>query len=42
MLSLYSLNVNGIRAAHNTGFLDWLHQTRPDILATQETKTRPD
>jgi exodeoxyribonuclease-3 len=42
MLSLYSWNVNGIRAAQNKGFLDWLHQTRPDILAIQETKAHPD
>jgi exodeoxyribonuclease-3 len=42
MLSLYSWNVNGIRAAQNKGFLDWLRQTRPDILAIQETKTHPD
>ena len=42
MTILYSWNVNGIRAAQNKGFLDWLHQTRPDILAIQETKAHPD
>jgi exodeoxyribonuclease-3 len=42
MINLYSWNVNGIRAAQKKGFLDWLHQTRPDILAIQETKAQPD
>lgn len=39
---LYSWNVNGIRAAQKKGFLDWFHQTRPDVLAVQETKCHPD
>jgi len=34
--------VNGIRAARNKGFLDWLHRTQPDILGIQETKAHPD
>lgn len=42
MLSLYSWNVNGIRAAQKKGFLDWLHKTQPDILGVQETKAHPD
>lgn len=42
MLSLYSWNVNGIRAAQKKGFLDWLHETKPDILGIQETKAHPD
>jgi exodeoxyribonuclease-3 len=42
MTKLYSWNVNGIRAAQRKGFLDWLHQTRPDILSIQETKAHPD
>ncbi len=42
MLTLYSWNVNGIRAAQRKGFLDWLHQTSPDILCVQETKAHPD
>lgn len=42
MISLYSWNVNGIRAAQKKGFLDWLHSTKPDILGIQETKAHPD
>jgi exodeoxyribonuclease-3 len=42
MLTLYSWNVNGIRAAQRKGFLEWLHQTKPDILSIQETKAHPD
>lgn len=42
MLNLYSWNVNGIRAAQKKGFLQWLHQTSPDILSIQETKAHPD
>lgn len=42
MLSLYSWNVNGIRAAQRKGFLDWLQVTKPDILGIQETKAHPD
>lgn len=42
MLSLYSWNVNGVRAAHRKGFLDWLTAVSPDILCLQETKCHPD
>jgi exodeoxyribonuclease-3 len=42
MTILYSWNVNGIRAAHKKGFLAWLEQAGPDILAVQETKCHPD
>jgi exodeoxyribonuclease-3 len=41
MLRLYSWNVNGIRAAHRKGFLDWIKDTHPDILCVQETKADP-
>ena len=40
-MRLYSWNVNGIRAAHNKGLLDWLAATRPDLLCLQETKAEP-
>jgi exodeoxyribonuclease-3 len=33
-----SWNVNGIRAACNKGFIDWLEQTSPDIIGLQEIK----
>jgi exodeoxyribonuclease III len=36
--TLVSWNVNGIRAAHKKGFLDWLAQTQADVVAIQETK----
>ena len=42
MTTLYSWNVNGLRAAERKGFLDWLAQTQPDILSVQETKCHPD
>jgi exodeoxyribonuclease-3 len=42
MITLYSWNVNGIRAAQKKGFLDWLSETQPDILGVQETKAHPD
>jgi len=42
MPTLYSWNVNGIRAAQKKGFLDWLQNTQPDILGLQETKAHPD
>jgi len=42
MLTLYSWNVNGIRAVQGKGFLEWLADTRPDILGLQETKAHPE
>ena len=39
---LYSLNVNGLRAALKNGFMDWFQQTRPDILCLQETRLLPE
>lgn len=42
MISLYSWNVNGIRASQKKGFLDWLTAVQPDILSVQETKAHPD
>ena len=37
-----SWNVNGLRAIHKKGFLEWLAKERPDILCLQETKASPD
>ena len=42
MTTIYSWNVNGIRAAQRKGFLDWLAAEQPDILGVQETKAQPD
>jgi exodeoxyribonuclease-3 len=41
-LRLFSWNVNGLRACARKGFLDWLHDTRPDILGLQETRALPE
>ncbi|MGA1822500.1 MAG: exodeoxyribonuclease III [Thermoplasmatota archaeon] len=41
-LRLISWNVNGIRAVHKKGFLDWLSSEDPDILCIQETKASPE
>lgn len=37
-LKIISWNVNGIRAIHKKGFLDWFNKEKPDILCLQETK----
>lgn len=42
MLTLLSWNVNGIRATHRKGFLDWLAEASPDILCLQETRAEED
>lgn len=41
-LNIVSWNVNGIRAIQKRGFLDWLQETQPDVLALQETKVNDD
>ena len=41
-MKLISWNVNGIRAVHKKGFLEWLEDTDPDILCLQETKAHVD
>ena len=40
-LKLLSWNVNGIRAVHKKGFVEWLLKENPDILCLQETKASP-
>lgn len=37
-MKIASYNVNGIRAAINKGFLDWLKATNPDVICLQEIK----
>jgi hypothetical protein len=37
-ISICPRNVNGIRAVHGKGFLEWLNGQGPDILCIQETK----
>lgn len=41
-MQIVNWNVNGIRAAGRKGFLDWLHDTQPDIVGIQETKALPE
>lgn len=37
-MKIISYNVNGIRAALNKGFIDWLQQADPDVICLQEIK----
>ncbi|GAB5563628.1 MAG: exodeoxyribonuclease III [Winogradskyella sp.] len=37
-MKIASYNVNGIRAAINKGFIDWLKATNPDVICLQEIK----
>ena len=37
-MRVISWNVNGIRAVHKKGFLDWFASESPEILCIQETK----
>ncbi|WP_017730995.1 exodeoxyribonuclease III [Nafulsella turpanensis] len=41
-MKIISYNVNGIRAAMQKGFVDWLADEKPDILCLQETKASPE
>lgn len=38
MLKISSYNVNGIRAAHRKGFVDWVEKSNPDIICLQEMR----
>lgn len=38
IITLFSWNINGARAAHKKGFLDWLNQATPDVVGLQETR----
>ncbi|HEX9825702.1 MAG TPA: exodeoxyribonuclease III [Flavobacteriaceae bacterium] len=37
-MKIISYNVNGIRAAINRGFIDWLKSANPDVICLQEIK----
>lgn len=41
-IRLLSWNVNGIRAIHKKGFVNWVLKENPDILCLQETKAHPE
>lgn len=42
VITLYSWNVNGIRAVERKDALKWMHKTQPNILCLQETKAHPE
>lgn len=42
MTKIISWNVNGVRAITRSGFMDWLQETKPDIVCLQETKAHPE
>lgn len=39
-LSILSWNINGIRAAHKRGLLQWLLNEQPDLVCLQETRAQ--
>ncbi|WP_338375919.1 exodeoxyribonuclease III [uncultured Flavobacterium sp.] len=41
-MKIISYNVNGIRAAINKGFVEWLQQANPDVICLQEIKANED
>tara|TARA_R110002051_G_scaffold182304_6_gene251931 strand:- start:1139 stop:1900 length:762 start_codon:yes stop_codon:yes gene_type:complete len=41
-MKIVSYNVNGIRAALNKGFLEWLQSVNPDVICLQEIKANED
>ncbi len=41
-MKIISYNVNGIRAAMNKGFVDWLRSANPDVICLQEIKAMQD
>ena len=41
-MKIISYNVNGIRAAINKGFIEWLQSANPDVICLQEIKATED
>ena len=41
-MKIISYNVNGIRAAINKGFIEWLKNANPDVVCLQEIKAMED
>ena len=39
-MRIITLNANGIRAAANKGFFDWMHRQDADVVCIQETKAQ--
>jgi exodeoxyribonuclease-3 len=42
VLTVTSVNVNGLRAAAKKGFVEWLAETEADVLCLQEVRAEPD
>jgi exodeoxyribonuclease-3 len=42
MLTVTTVNVNGVRAAAKKGFLGWLESTSSDVVCLQEVRAEPD
>ncbi|MEV5538870.1 exodeoxyribonuclease III [Saccharopolyspora shandongensis] len=42
MLTVSTVNVNGLRAAAKKGFVEWLAATRADVICLQETRAEPE
>ncbi|MEX0719706.1 MAG: exodeoxyribonuclease III [Balneolaceae bacterium] len=42
MIKISSYNINGIRAAHRKGFVDWVKESKPDIICIQELRAAQD
>lgn len=42
MLTVSTVNVNGLRAAAKKGYLEWLAATRADVVCVQEVRAEPD
>ncbi|GAA4620350.1 exodeoxyribonuclease III [Saccharopolyspora hordei] len=42
VLTVSSVNVNGLRAAAKKGFVEWLAATGADVVCMQETRAEPD
>ena len=41
-MKIVSWNVNGVRAVHKKGFVDWMQSDQADIVCIQETKAQPE
>jgi exodeoxyribonuclease III len=41
-ITIYTWNVNGIRAIAKKGFTEWLKKSKGDIICLQETKAQPE
>jgi len=41
-MRIVSYNVNGIRSAISKGFINWLEQSKPDVVCLQEIKATPE